>query len=164
MNRTHGGLDLFRPHTVEFLEDRLDEGYWGERAPWRPSVYGWGDFFVLESAGRVRACAGLWDRGRDLRERIRKKKTGEERTFTSTALLDWGHAEGAEDALVELIAHLTVRTRELGRDFLLVAVDQTPELVKRLEKLEPASETRYLRWGANAKLQITRPYTDLRYW
>jgi GNAT superfamily N-acetyltransferase len=162
LNRTHGGLDLFRPYTVEFLEDRLDEGYWGERATWRPSVYGWRDFFVLESAGRVRACGGLWDRGRDLRERIRRKKTGEERVFASTALLDWGFAEGAEAAMLELVTDLTARTRELGRDFLLVPADQAPELAKRLEPLEPATETRYLRWSAQPP--ITRPYTDLRYW
>ena len=163
LNRTHGGLDLFRPYTVEFLEDRLDEGYWGERAPWYRSVYGWPDFFVLESAGRVRACGGLWDRGRDLRERIRQKKTGETRTFAGTALLDWGFAEGAEAALLELVAHLSARTRALGRDFLMLSVDQQPELAKRLEPLEPATETRYLRWNL-ASPQITRPYTDLRFW
>ena len=162
VNRSHAGLDLFRPYTVEFLEDRLDEGYWGERALWRPSVYGWPDFFVLESAGRVRACGGLWDRGRDLRERIRRKKTGEERVFASTALLDWGFAEGAEAAMLELVADLTARTRALGRDFLLVPVDHAPELAKGLEPLEPATETRYLRWSAQPP--ITRPYTDLRYW
>jgi GNAT superfamily N-acetyltransferase len=161
VNRTHGELDLFRPYSSESLEECLDEGYWGARVPWYTSVYGWPDFFVLESAGRVRACAGLWDRGRDLRERIRKK-TGETRTFAGTALLDWGYAEGAVDAMVELVGHLTARTRALGRDFLLLSVDQIPELAKRLEPFEPASETRYLRW--NAQPEITRPHTDLRYW
>ena len=163
INRSHGDLDLFRPYTVEFLEDRLDEGYWGPRAPWRPSVYGWADFFVLESAGRIRACGGLWDRGRDLRERIRQRRTGEVRTFAGTALLDWGFAEGGEEAMLELVGDLTERTRALGRDFLLLAVDQTPELAKRLDALEPAQETRYLRWNI-ADPAITRPYTDLRYW
>ena len=163
LNRTHGGLDLFRPYTVEFLEDRLDEGYWGERAPWYRSVYGWPDFFVLESAGRLRACGGLWDRGRDLRERIRQKKTGETRSFAGTALLDWGFAEGGEAALLELVGHFAARTRALGRDFLMLSVDHQPELAKRLEPLEPATETRYLRWNL-ASPRITRPYTDLRYW
>ena len=100
----------------------------------------------------------LWDRGRDLRERIRQKKTGETRTFAGTALLDWGFAEGAETALLELLAHLTARTRALGRDFLMLSVDQQPELAKRLEPLEPATETRYLRWSP-ASPAITRPYT-----
>lgn len=162
VNRTHGGLDLFRPYSAERLEERLDEGYWGARAPWYPTVYGWRDYFVLESGGRVRACAGLWDRGRDLRERIRVRKTGEERVFTATALLDWGFAEGAEEAMLELVAHLIARTRELGRDFLLAPADQEPALAKRLEAFDPASETRYLRWSSQPP--ITRPYTDLRYW
>ncbi len=163
LNRTHGGLDLFRPYTEEFLEDQLDEGYWGERAPWFPTVYGWRDFHVLEVAGRILACAGLWDRGRDLRERIRDKRSGEERTLSGTALLDWGYAEAAEDAMAELVAELAARTHALGRDFLSAPLDHTPVLAKRLESLEPAVETRYLRWG-NPSPAITRPYTDLRWW
>jgi hypothetical protein len=163
LNRTHGGLDLFRAYTEEFLEDRLDEGYWGERAPWFPTVYGWRDFHVLEVAGRIRACAGLWDRGRDLRERIRDVKSGQERILSGTALLDWGHAEGAEDAMVELIAELAARTHALGRDFLSAPLDHAPALAKRLESLEPVVETRYLRWN-DASLPIMRPYTDLRWW
>lgn len=31
INRTHAGLDLFRPYSAEYLEDVLDEGFWGER-------------------------------------------------------------------------------------------------------------------------------------
>jgi hypothetical protein len=163
LNRTHLGLDLFRPYTEEFLEDRLDEGYWGERAPWFPAVYGWRDFHVLEVAGRIRACAGLWDRGRDLRERIRDKRSGREQILSGAALLDWGYAEGAEGAMAELIAALAARTHALGRDFLSAPLDHAPELAKRIESLEPALETRYLRW-ANASPKITRPYTDLRWW
>ena len=79
INRTHAGMDLFRPYTAEFLEDVLDEGFWGERPKptgnpqmdWWKSVYGWTDYFVLEEAGRIRACGGLWDRGRDMREQWR---------------------------------------------------------------------------------------------
>ena len=163
LNATHGGLDLFRPYTEEFLEDRLDEGYWGERAPWYPTVYGWRDFYVLEVAGRIRACAGLWDRGRDLRERIRDVKSGRETILSSTALLDWGFAPGAEDAMAELTAGLAARTHALGRDFLSAPLDYAPLLAKRLESLEPAVETRYLRWR-NSSPRITRPYTDLRWW
>ena len=163
LNRTHGGLDLFQPYSADSLEDRLDEGYWGPRVPWYPTVYGWPDFFVLEVAGRVRACAGLWDRGRDLRERIRDKKSGREQVLAGTALLDWGFADGAEDAMVELVTALAARTRELGRDFLSAPLDHVPEVAKRLESLGPATETRYLRWG-NASPKITRPYTDLRWW
>jgi hypothetical protein len=163
LNRTHGGLDLFRPYTEEFLEDALDEGYWGERAAWYPTVYGWRDFHVLEVAGRIRACAGLWDRGRDLRERVRDRRSGRERTVSGTALLDWGYAEGAEEAMAELLAALIARTLALGRDYLAVSLDHVPALAKRLESLDPSVETRYLRWG-NSSPAITRPYTDLRWW
>jgi hypothetical protein len=27
INRTHAGIDLFRPYSAEFLEDVLDEGF-----------------------------------------------------------------------------------------------------------------------------------------
>ncbi|HTO70172.1 MAG TPA: hypothetical protein VMR31_09965 [Myxococcota bacterium] len=163
LNRTHGGLDLFRPYTEERLEEVLDEGYWGPRSAWFPAVYGWPDYFVLESGGRVRACAGLWDRGRDLRERIRNRKTGAERTLAGASLLDWGFEAGAESGMAELVAELAGRTAALGRDFLSVSLDHQPELAKSLEAREPAVETRYLRWG-NRDLPIVRPYTDLRYW
>ena len=163
LNRTHGGLDLFQPYTATRLEDALDQDYWGERAPWFPAVYGWPDFHVLEVGGRVRACAGLWDRGRDLRERIRNRKSGEERTLAGASLLDWGFEEGGEGAMAELIAALAARARGLGRDFLSAPLDHQPALAKRLEALEPALETRYLRWSHPA-LPIVRPYTDLRYW
>ncbi|HXZ85805.1 MAG TPA: hypothetical protein VEI82_09965, partial [Myxococcota bacterium] len=150
-------------HGEEFLAQQLDEGYWGERSAWFPSVYGWRDFSVLEQAGRVRACAGLWDRGRDLRERIRNRTSGQEHTLAGAALLDWGFEEGGEDAMAELVAELAARTAALGRDFLSLPLDHQPALAKRLEALQPAQETRYLRWS-HPTLTIVRPYTDLRYW
>ena len=163
LNRTHGGLDLFQPQTETRLADALDEGYWGERSQWIPSVYGWPDFHVLETGGCIRACAGLWDRGRDLRERIRSRKTGEERTLSGASLLDWGFEEGGEGAMAELIGALAGRSAALGRDFLSAPLDHQPALAKRLEPLEPGLETRYLRW-AHPSLPLVRPYTDLRDW
>jgi hypothetical protein len=163
VNRTHAGLDLFRPYTVEFLEDRLDEGYWGARAPWFPPVYGWDDYLVVESRGRVVACAGLWDRGRDLRERLRHRASGEERIVSHTALMDWGYAEGAEGAMVELVDGLLGRSHTLGRSFLLAPLDHTPSLAARLEGFGPLPEVRSLRWGVKEPA-LTRPYTDLAYW
>jgi hypothetical protein len=90
INRTHRGLDLFRPYTAEFLRDALDEHLWGkghETWAFYPHVYGWDEYYVLEEAGRVVACAGLWDRGRDLRDRWRHTKTGDERVIAVAALL-----------------------------------------------------------------------------
>jgi hypothetical protein len=163
VNRTHEGQDLFRPQTAESLEARLDEGYWGERAAWRPPVYAWADYFVAESRGRVVACGGLWDRGRHQRDCYRHLPSGEERTLAHTALLDWGLEAGAEGALAELLDQLAGRTHALGRDALLVPLDEAPALAARLADREAVPETRYLRWGVKDP-SLTRPHTDLAYW
>ena len=162
-NRTHEGLDLFRPYTAEFLEDVLDEGFWGERPPWHTPVYAWGDYFVLEEGGRIRACAGLWDRGRDVRDRWRRVGHEEERVISDAAVLDLGYEAGAEQAMERLLGFLRARTHALGRDNLLVPLDPLPELAARLERWGPVPETRYLRWGLPDPV-VERPHTDLRYW
>ena len=163
VNRTHEGQDLFRPYSVELLEDKLDEGYWGERAPWFPAVYCWDDFFVLESSGRVVACAGLWDRGRDQRDRFRHRETGEEQLISDAALVDWGFEEGAEAAMTELLDHLQSRAHRLGRDFVLAPLEQSPTLIESLTDEHLTTEKRFLRWDVK-ELPITRAYTDLIYW
>jgi len=103
INRTHRRLDLFRPYTAAYLRDKLDGWAWGEKPAWWESVYAWGDYWVLEQDGRVVACAGLWDRGKHVREVWRHKGTGEARVVTATALLDFGHAEGREAEMARLI-------------------------------------------------------------
>ncbi len=163
VNRTHAGQDLFRPYTVEFLENVLDEGFWGERPDWWGPVYAWPDHFVLEERGRIVACAGLWDRGAHIRESWRHRESGEERSITDASLLDWGYEEGTEGAMQRMIGHLLDRTRALGRDYLVVPIDHQDELAARLESLEPAPEKRWLRWGITEP-GLERPYTDLRYW
>lgn len=163
INRTHEGTDLFRPYTAEFLENRLDEGFWGARpAQWQP-VYNWDDYYVFEEGGRIVACAGLWDRGRDMRERWRHKGTGEERIVSATALMDFGFAEGCEDAMARLVEHLAAVTHRLGRDDLLAPLQCLPEVASRVEHLQPVAETRALQWRM-AEPKVTRPYTDLAYW
>ena len=107
INRTHLRTDLFRPYSVESLEHTLDEGFWGGSPnktgnpglDWFTSIYGWRDYFVLEESGRIRACAGLWDRGRDMRERWRRIGGVEERKISSACVLDFGFAGGAEAAM-----------------------------------------------------------------
>ena len=61
INRTHGGRDLFRPYSFEWLRDRLefDVPDWHDEQP----PYSLRDFWVLERAGEVVACAGLWTAG-----------------------------------------------------------------------------------------------------
>ena len=163
INRTHDGADLFHPYTAERLEDRLDQGLWGERPPWWQHVYGWEDAFVLEEQGRVVACGGLWNRGRDLRERWRHRESGKEHTLSDTCLLDFGYEAGAEAALMRLLATFSTQTAELGRDHLLVPAQHLPELAVALEAEGAVADRRALRWG-HPSLQVVRPYTDLAYW
>ena len=174
INRTHKGLDLFRPYTAEYLSTRLDEGFWGTRPSWWRSVYSWRDHFVLEEDGAVVACAGLWDRGRDIREVWRNRETGEEKTIETTNVLDFGFLPGRADAMARLIAFLVGKTHDLGRQFLVVPLQFLPGVSSELEPLGPVPETRGLLWrmwrpepGApyeNPPLAPVRPYTDLAYW
>ena len=163
LNRTHGGLDLFRPYSEEFLEATLDEHFWGERPDYFTSVYGWRDYHVLEENGRIVACAGLWDRGRDFRERWRHRDGDEERTIADTHLLDWGYEQGAEEAMARLVDHLLTSTHGLGRDHLVIGLDYQDGLAAALAGFESVPEERRLRWDL-ADVPMTRPYTDLRYW
>lgn len=172
INRTHRGLGLFRPYTPEYLRGRLDEGMPGPKPPaWLAahSVYGWQDYYVLEEAGQIVACAGLWDRGRDMREVWRHKTTGEEHTRTSTDVLDFGYAAGSEDAMARLIAYLIGETARLERDHLQIPLEQLPSVAARLEEYDPVSDTRGLQWYAGdgqgpVDLPLTRIYIDLSYW
>jgi len=172
-NRTHNGMDLFKPYTAEWLALRLDEEFWGIRPVLWPYVYGWADFHVVEEKGRVVACGGLWDRGRDIHERWRHPSTGQERAVSSTALMDWGFEPGCEEAMGRLIAYFVGETSCLERDYLIAPIDHMPALVSRLDHLQPARETRGLGWLLwdeydravdVAETPITRPYTDLAYW
>ena len=165
INRTQRGLDIIRPYSREFLQDRLDDGFWGDPHPdWSwPAVYGWPDYYVLEEQGRVVACAGLWDRGRDMRDRFRNKVTGEEKVISVTAVLDFGYEAGQEASIARLIAFLIGETHRLRRDYLTIPLDQLPALAERLDEYEPVPETRSLRWGVE-QVSIARPHVDLSYW
>lgn len=162
LNRTHRGLDLFRPYSEEFLEATLDEHFWGERPDYYTTVYGWPDYHVLEENGRIVACAGLWDRGRTIRERWRHRGGDEERTIADTHLVDWGYEEGAEEAMERLVDQLLASTHSLGRDHLVIGLDHQEGLAAALAGFEPVAEERILRWDLPA-VPLTRPYTDLRY-
>lgn len=166
-------MDLFKPYSAEWLALRLDEEFWGIRPVLWAHVYGWADFHVVEEEGRVVACAGLWDRGRDIRERWTHPSTGEERVVSSAALMDWGFAPGYEAAMGRLIAYLVGQTNDLQRDCLIAPINHLSALASRLEHLQPTRETRALGWLLwdeyeraldIAQTPITRPYTDLAYW
>jgi Acetyltransferase (GNAT) family len=171
INRTHAGMDLFRPYSAEWLESVLDEGFWSDRGKsgpnpaldwWKP-VYSWRDYFVVEERGRIAACGGLWDRGRDMRERWRRRGGDQERVVAIAALLDFGYAEGAEPAMAALLSRFIGRAHELGRDYLAAPIDHLPALRAAMEAMRPEPDTRALRWTLKDPA-IVRPYTDLRYW
>ena len=170
INITHQGLDLFRPYNVGLFEQRLDDLFWGPKPPFVPVVYGWPDMFVLEEDGEIVACAGLWDRGRDVRDRWRHRTTGEEHTVASTYLMDVGFLSGRPDAMTDLITDHLARTRELHRSTLVVALEFLPEVLEQLAWAEPQPEQRVLETIGYADstyrvtASITRPYTDLAYW
>ena len=169
INRTHRGLDLFRPYTDEFLEQRLDNPCWGPKPWFWTNVYGWEDFHVLEEEGVIVACAGLWDRGRHMREVWRDTQTGATRTIDATGLMDFGLAEDRDDAMARLIEYLVGETERLGRGRLMAPLQFLPELTERLKHLESVRDTRPVYWqpGPEARklgLKLTKPYTDLAYW
>ena len=170
INRTHAGLDLFRPYSPEFLETRLDDSFWGPKPSFWTRVYGWPDFYVLEEAGRIVACAGLWDRAKHVREAWLSRGSGERRTIACTALMDFGYAQHREDAMALLVEHLAGLTHTLGRDRMMAPLEYLPDLVQRLATLRVGSETRSLQWrmsvqsGTLRELRPSRPHTDLAYW
>jgi hypothetical protein len=170
VNRAHRGLDLFRPYSAEFLQDRLSDQGWGPKPAFIVPVYGWHDYYVLEEGDRIVACAGLWDRGRHVREVWRHTETGEVTTIEPTALMDFGYAEGREDAMARLIQYLIGVSHELGRHELLAPIEQLPALVELLKDHEPALETRTMavdgfhEAGLDVDVVVKRPYTDLAYW
>lgn len=170
INATHGGLDLFRPYSVESLSGRLDDLFWGPKPPFIARVYDWDDMAVLEEDGEIVACGGLWDRGRDVRERWRNRTSGEERTVDTACLMDFGFAPGHEGDMAALIGHHLAATRELGRTTLSAPLEFLPSLEARLQWVKPEPETRLLEaMGFTVADQhiepgITRPYTDLAYW
>ena len=170
INRTHDGLDLFRPYTEVFLAERLDDPNWGPKPFFIDDVYSWSDFRVIESGGEIVVCGGLWDRGRDLRERWTHRENGEEFVIESTALMDFGYTEGHEAEMAELIGHFLTTTGELGRSAMTVPIEFLPALGEACDHLTSTQETRELQTmpfvspDLTVQLDVTRPYTDLAYW
>jgi hypothetical protein len=164
INGTHASRDLFRPYTREYLHDRLDPGFVPPipRPTTRP--YTFNDFFVVERSGAILACAGAWDRGRDIREHWRHRESGAERTLSIMSLLDIGVAEGHEDALAAIIDHCCGLAHERGRDYVVAPMETLPKVAGLLASREPVAETRYLQWRADSPSLKTPAHLDLVYW
>jgi hypothetical protein len=164
INATHAGRDLFRPYTPDALFDRLDPGFTPSGPRLNPRPYTLADFYVVELRGEIAACVGVWDRGRDLRERWRHRETGAEREISVLALLDFGVARGHDDALAALVEHSMGMAHERGRDYVVVPLESMPAVAALLARYEPVAETRYLQWRAETPVLRTPAYLDLVYW
>jgi len=157
--------DVFRRYEAAYLTARLDGVGRESRAP----VYSWQDYYVVEEGGRIVACGGRGPRVRHMRERWRHKTTREERTVANTALIDFGYAEGRDDAMAMLTERFIGISAELGRAHFMAPLQFLPELAALLERYQPEQETRAFYWHNNATLRglgfmPTKPYTDLAYW
>lgn len=167
INRTHEGLDLFAPLDAGALTLKLDGQVWGEKPAWWKPIYEWPDFHVFERDGRITACAGLWDRGRDIRERWLNPATGETRAYDGAALLDFGCEDGGEEDLAALIRHLVGVSHKVGRTSLAAPLGALPKVAQSLSDLDRRPETRILEWSPYAPFlprELGEVFIDLRFW
>jgi hypothetical protein len=166
INRSHEGLDLFRPLGPESLRDTLDCGAWGDEPPWRRRPYGWDDFHVVEAAGRVVACGGLWDRGRDVRE-VWRGPSGEARRVEVAAALDLGCEADEEAALADLLRAFAATSAERGRQSVIADLEPLSGVLAMLGDLDPLVESRTLEWSPftpDMPRALGTCHLDLRYW
>lgn len=164
INRTHIGRDLFRPYTVEFLESRLGVGLPDAYPEHMKPGYCLRDLRVVEREGKIVACGGLWDRGRDLWERWRHRESGDEQLIACTALLDAGFSPGHEAALADLIRHFIGLTDAYGRSQLLAPLQALPQIEVLLADMPSTPETRYLQWRGDTPAITSPVHVDLVYW
>jgi hypothetical protein len=85
------------------------------------------------------------------------------RTIDETAVLDFGYAEGEEGAMEALLAHFLKLTHELGRNQLIIPLDELPELASIVARYAGIPETRLLRYS-HPSVKLERVFTDLRFW
>ncbi len=137
INRTHAGREMFMPYTPDSLAGRLSLS----------PAYGWRHWRGYLPAGRqgrsergLVAAAGLWDFGRSLRITEREKASGKERVALPAFVLDYGHAAGAEEAMVEVFLALMAMAAEGDRNQLTIALPTESRLYTLMEGL-PHSTT-----------------------
>lgn len=120
INRTHSSFDLYIPHSVEYLNDRLA----------RVKDYSWNDMYVLEKQGRIVACAGLWDKGASERVYVYHALDNKEKTLDAKIVLDWGFEKGEEDSMGNILQHLLGEAARSGKNRLQLWLDPFPEIQK----------------------------------
>jgi len=171
INHLTDGHDLVRPIDASHLRSHLDDPAWGMKPPFWAEVYSWGDFYVLEDDGQIVACAGLWDRGRHMRDVWVHQTTEETFTVDNTAVIDAGFAPGHADALGGLLCDFASRSVDVERTSMLVSLEFHPEVMNCLAHLDSTEESRAL-FSMPMMIPglsfdpptITKPFTDLAYW
>lgn len=164
----YGETPFFIATSAEQLAARLDRGGFQDSRGYWPRVYGWGDLYVYERAGRVLACAGFWDAGEHVREVWTHRRTGRRTVVEQAAVLDAGYDAGAEDAYVALLHHMMRLAGDAGRNRLAVWLDRDPEIVDALsQRYEVYQETRALQCSLENDAppeELSQPFVDLAYW
>jgi hypothetical protein len=130
VNRTHHGREMFMPYSVEFLARRLSLS----------PTYGWRRWRGYWLRGELVAAAGFWDFGCCLRLIERDKRTGEEHVSSPAFVLDYGYAEGHEEAMLAVFMKMMELAAEQGRDELTISLPVESRLFALMEPL-PHSTT-----------------------
>jgi hypothetical protein len=130
INRTHGGRELFMPYSAEFLTRRLSLS----------PTYGWRHWRGYRHGEELVAAAGFWDYGCCLRMTQWNKLTGEERVSAPAFVLDYGYAEGHEEAMAAVFMELMKLAAERGRSELTISLPVESRLFALMEPL-PHSTT-----------------------
>jgi hypothetical protein len=130
VNRTHTGRELFLPYDTDRLQKRLSLS----------PTYGWEHWRGYRSEKELLAAAGVWDFGRSLRTTERDKGTGRESVSLPAFVLDYGHAVGAEEAMVEVFMALMEIAAERERNQLSITLPTESRLYSLMEGL-PHSTT-----------------------
>lgn len=130
INRAHTGREMFLPYGIDSFQRRLSLS----------RTYGWRQWRGYRSKGKLVAAAGVWDFGRSLCVTERMKATGTESAARPAYVLDYGFAEGAEEAMVEVLTALMAMAAECERDRLSVALPTESRLFSLMMDL-PHSTT-----------------------
>lgn len=130
INRTHAGRELFMPYTIDFLTRRLSLS----------PTYGWRHWRGYRLGGELVAAAGFWDFGCCLKIIERLKATGDEHVSAPAFVLDYGYAEGHEEAALAVFLELMRLAAERGRNELMVSLPLESRLFALMEPL-PHSAT-----------------------
>lgn len=159
---------FFIPVTGASLAARLERGgFTDARGVW-PHVYGWGDLYVYEDQGRIVACGGFWDAGRNVREVWIHARSGKRTVVENSAMLDSAFEDGREDAYLQLVHHLLRKANDSGRNRLTVWLDREPDVASALaEHYSVTPEVRSLQCSLENGVPPARaemPFVDLAYW